>query len=293
MESSQALDPLRSLRVACKLLRRTPLTVLVGGLLIGMLGGSCADGPVLLWLLQAPAQVLRESWGGIPVELLLVPFGLCTWAALFALRSWLEVGFARALALGLRAGEDDVARVFTGRDRLVAMLLARVLSGLVIGASILPFAVAIAAVSVFRGPEGLSPALALGFLAFSLAWFAFALYVGLGLVLVDPIVALEGLSPTASIARSWKLARGQRLRLCWFVQLQTLLDLAGLCCCLVGQFLTTPLVEAMRFEVYLALTRGGEYPQWWIGSGRFPFDEHKPEDHSSPTIPPQAPPPHG
>jgi hypothetical protein len=28
----------------------------------------------------------------------------------------------------------------------------------------------------------------------------------------------------------------------------------------------------MRFEAYVALTKGEQYPQWWIGSGRFPFD---------------------
>jgi hypothetical protein len=93
----------------------------------------------------------------------------------------------------------------------------------------------------------------LGLLAVSLAWLAGFFYVALGLLLVNPIVALEQRSATGSIARSWQLARANRMQLLWFALFQWGLTLAGACACCVGQFLTGPLALTMRFEAYVAL----------------------------------------
>jgi hypothetical protein len=46
----------------------------------------------------------------------------------------------------------------------------------------------------------------------------------------------------------------------------------GCCACCIGGLLTAPMSQVMRYEAYLALTRGDQFTEWWVGSGRFPFD---------------------
>jgi len=298
MPTSQAFDPIRSLKAAWKLLMQTPAIVLVGGLLLWFLE-SGASGIFQLNFRLDGLQDLRHVGENLqrtfdelrPLMLILVPLVACVGLAFFALSSWIEVGFGRAIESGLRTGRDEIGKLFSGGDRFGAMLLARIFTALIqIGVAI-PM-VALSLVLAFLASRGGPEALwVLGMLAIGLVWTVVAVYVGLGLFLTKPIVALESCRPSEAIARSWKLASGNRIRLLWFVLLQILLSLAGICACCVGVLLSAPLTFTMRYEAYLALTRGEQFPQWWIGSGRFPFDEPKPEDFGSPPVPPPIPPP--
>jgi hypothetical protein len=299
MDFQQALDPIRSLKAAWQLLKQAPLTVIVGGLLLGFLEGGNSGGLRFLVSDHGPRGLRFSGWSLEPafdelrpVLLLLVPGVVCVALALFALSSWIEVGFARAVESALRSGRDEVGKVFSGGDRFGAMLLARFLSGLIQLASGLPIAAAVLGVVLLSGHGGPRPLVILGLIGFVLLWLVLVFYVALGLFLVNPIVAFESCTPTEALARSWQLASGNRLQLFWFVLLQGLLVIASVVCtCCLGLLLTMPLTQTMRFEAYVALTKGEQYPQWWIGSGRFPFDEHKPEDYGSPPAPPPVPPP--
>ncbi len=298
MQFSQAFDPIRSLKAAWKLLLQAPVTVLIGGLLLGFLEGNGGGGLNFFFrgneLREFPfsrTELERAFEAVRPWLLLLIPFVLCVGLALFALSSWIEVGFARAIESGLRTGRDEIGKVFSGGDRFGAMLLARFFCLLIHLALAIPM-IAAAVVVVFltrsAWPEVLGVLTALGL---SLIWLLGTIYIGLGLYMVKAFVAFESCTPTEALSRSWKLARGNRLQLFWFVLLQILLGVAGICACCIGVFVTIPLTRAMRYEAYLALTRGEQFPQWWIGTGRFPFDEHKPEDFGSPRSPPPVPPP--
>jgi hypothetical protein len=225
-----------------------------------------------------------------PYLLILIPIVVCISIAFFALSSWIEVGFARAVEFSLRTGKDEIGKVFSGGDRMGAMLLARFLCGLIHIACLLPALALIVALVFVAGPRA-DALLGLSSILIALVALAITLYLAIGLFFVNPIIAFESCSPTAAISRSWKMAGGRRLRILWFFIFQFFLGIAGLCLCCIGLLLTTPLSNVMRFEVYLALTKGGEYPQWWIGSGKFPFDEPKSEDFGSPPVPPPIPPP--
>jgi len=272
MEFAQAFDPVRSLKVAWKLLKQTPLTVVVGGLLIGVLesnggggGRDVADGDpdsVVSSGAEGSSGAL-ESW-----MYLLIPVLVCLVLGFFALTSWLEVGFARAVEFGLRTGRDELGRVFKGGDRLGTMLLARFLCALLFCACFLPMLLLLLAYAR-PGESGWSGVEILGGLASLLV----LIYVWLGLVLVNPIVAFETCTATEAIGYSWRMASGQRWQLFWFTVLQILLTIAGLLACCIGLVVALPLTQVMRFEAYVALTRGEQYPQWWIGSGRVPIDE--------------------
>jgi hypothetical protein len=297
MEFHQALDPIRSLKAAWQLLKQAPLTLLVGGLLLAFLDGSGGGGWNFIYRdhgLHFPSglrEALRQAFEDIrPWLVIVVPVGICVWVAFFALSSWIQVGFARAIESALRSGRDELGKVFSGGDRFGAMLLARFLCVVIQFALALPLLGVIAAVLLMDGgSDVLAVLLPLGI---ALLTIVISIYVGLGLYFVNPIVAFESCTPTEALQRSWTLARGNRLQLFWFALLQGLLVLASvICTCCIGLLLTLPLTQAMRFEAYVALTKGGEYPQWWIGSGRFPFDEHKPEDYGSPPAPPPVPPP--
>jgi hypothetical protein len=299
MQPGKAFDPIRSVQVAWSLLKQAPVTVLIGGLLLWFFRGGGGSG--LQFLVRGHglgdagtrADVQRIFEQLRPLLLVLIPLFVCLGLAFFAMSSWLLVGFGRAVELGLRTGKDDIAKVFSGGDRFGAMLLARLLAWLIQTACSLPLAAVAFIVVLVADRSDPQIVVILGAVLFGMLWIVLLAYVALGLFFVSPIVALESCSPTEAIARSWKISSGNRLQLLWFAIFQFLLGIAGMCLCCVGTFVTSPLAHVMKVEAYLALTKGAEYPQWWVGSGKFPFDEHRPDDFGSPTplpVPPPLPP---
>ncbi|MBK7643683.1 MAG: glycerophosphoryl diester phosphodiesterase membrane domain-containing protein [Planctomycetes bacterium] len=295
---AHALDPFRSVSAAWKLLKQAPVTVLIGGLLLGFLGGGGGGGWNLfvrfdhLQDAHDLNELARQVFEQIrPLLFLLIPGILCSWLVFFALSSWITVGFARAVEFSLRTGKDDIAKVFSSGDRFGAMLLARFLSGLIQFASALPIAVGGVVLVLLAERDRLGAGAAVACVCFALLWALLVWYVALGFFFVCPVVAFESCSPTQALSRSWKLARGRRWRLLWFMIVQAVLGFAGVCLCCIGAFVTIPLSQVMHFEAYLALLRGEEFAQWWVGTGKLVLDEHKSQDFSSPPPPPQAPPP--
>jgi hypothetical protein len=263
MEFSRAFSVSRSLSDAWKILFRAPASLLLAG--------------VLLWLLSSPGS---PSWGIryhdhwrhaewlLPLVSLIGLFGCFLGVLFFLAKCWIWVGFANAIESTARAGDESLARIFDAKDRWLAMALARLLWGACLLLLLVPFAVPVGlGVFTHRVLEAPEPAAVAVGIAAGLVWLPVPVYVLLGLALVKPVVALEGLDPFAAFARSWSLARGHRLRLLWFFVALEVLTLSGLCLCLIGVMFTWTLTRVAWIDAYLALTRGGERERWWVSGG--------------------------
>lgn len=303
MQFEQAFDPFRSIQASWKLLKKAPLTVLIGGLLLSFLdSGSGGYSNTVNWNARGGDQDLEAIWDQVrPMLLIMIPMMVCIGLVMFLFSCWLQVGFARGVKIGLRTGKDEVGTVFDGSGRFVQMVTARFLAAVMCVVGILPIAgAALALWLVHRQQDVDEGILVLLFGLAVLVWLPLYLYLLLGLVLVAPVVACEAISPTAGIARSWRLASGNRLRLLWFWIVLTVFSGIGCCACCIGALITMPMGQVMRFEAYLALMAGDEHSQWWIASGRPAPDGLEPGLMSagapdpnawgSPPPPPSAPP---
>lgn len=268
MELAQAFDPLRSVRVAGTLFRRAPLTVFLGGLL-----------PLVLQLaLQLPLQFVLPlpflfgsaprdviAWRALPIVFLAA---LAVGLACGALSCWIDVGIGRAIELALRNGNEEVRTIFRGADRFWTMVLARVLTTLAYLLLILPTVLAMLVLLVVLNLQIPYVFKALALLALWAGSLAAVLYLYLGFSMVTAIIAFEKCSATEAIAKSWSLARGKRLQLLWFQVFLCLLSIAGTLACFIGLLVALPLMEVMRYEAYLALANGKQYPRWWVGGAQ-------------------------
>jgi len=297
MPFSEAFDPIRSFKAAWKLLKQAPLSVLVGALLpiLAQVGFALALDLFLflpLGLSQSFQRGMPEPW----MIALLVGAGLGLGLFMAVFSSWMDAGFGRAVEQALRTGKDQTSLVFSGGGRFLTLLLARLLVGLIVFACmlvlLLPVLLLMTVFLVLMQTD--LPALlklAVGG-GISLLWMLGYVYVLLGLSLVTAIVTYEDCGPAQAVARSWRLARGNRWQLIVFFLFQFAMVFVGMLACGLGWFVAIPLAEVMRYEAYLALTRSSEYPNWWVVTGKFPFDEHKSESFGSapPPVPPPLPP---
>lgn len=190
--------------------------------------------------------------------------------ALFVLRCWLETGFVRLHVNILEHATDDLAPLFTGRDRLRAMLGYNLLSGMSL----------LAAGMIAAWPGGLlayygfatkHTGMAFAGIAFSvIIGVPVLVFVALGVYLGPLAVALDGASAVHALRRSWALAHENRWTLlgfalvCWLVQL---LGYMGILLCCIGVLGTLPLARSLigfaKTESYLLFTRGLEQTAGW------------------------------
>lgn len=258
MEFPRALDPFRALSASFRVLSAATGPILLGGILLTIVGGG---GPRFGFSIHDG----RFDPDFLP---LVIGLGGCLGLAFFVFESWLSIGYARAVEEVERTGSTVFERLFDSAGRFGDMLLARVLAALLAIAIALPWGLVALACVILDGvdaPEALTAMV--GVLGF-LAYLPVAIYLLLGLCFVMPAVALDGLSPTHALSRSWELARGRRLALFWFSVVTAIFAVAGICACCAGVFLTVPLSLVAWNDAYLALTRGAERGSWWIEGGR-------------------------
>ncbi|HED64744.1 MAG TPA: hypothetical protein ENJ09_04225 [Planctomycetes bacterium] len=225
MDFSTAYNPRRALGVAYRLVRRAPLTLILGGGLLfltdplGRLQGGVDLGSV------SPRMLLALLWatsGSCVLQLLRLLFN-----------SYLRIGYVGAVQRVLVTGEENAGDLFQGRGLLVSMVLARLGKWLGITATALPFTIAILG-SVALGRSMGVPAIGiLGAVVFGVMELVAVLFVGSGLLLVEEAVAIEGLDPGAAFQRSWSIARGRRLELLFYALVMALIRfLGGVVCCM-------------------------------------------------------------
>lgn len=251
MSFSEAYDPFRALGEAWKLLRKAPLVLLLGGLLLWFTdsGGSAGIGNF------TEESGRFEAW---KVALIALVVGVvCVFMlALFLFNSWMRLGFASTVEKQFEGQPVDVGDLFRGRGSFVAMALARLLTFVIFVVAALP-AVAVVALAGFADSEldlgevplGIAAALAL------LAYVPVLFYVGIGICLISEAVAIERMQPMEALSRSWSLARGQRLRLLLYGFVMMVVALSGVCLCCVGLLGTYTWTETAKLESYLQLVR--------------------------------------
>ena len=305
MSADVALDPGRGLRHGMEALKRIPIQLWLGGAILSFTdsaGSGCSGGnpgQVLELLGQDGGEGAWDTGGGFDFDfqagldtlsasmLQGDPFGLLALGGLavlgilccalvvglvmFALRSYVLVGWYRLHEECLRTGGGEFSTLFSGQDLFLNMLLWNLLKGVILFSlalvCLLP-AAALAGAALALESTGL--AIGAGVVAVLTTSVAM-LYVQPGLAFGGEAITLDGLGVMDALSRSWELAQGRRLQMIVFFVVLGLVKaaawVAGLCLCLVGVFVTGPLarggVDLASTEAYLILTRGLAVEEGW------------------------------
>ncbi|MFM7282285.1 MAG: hypothetical protein ACKO32_10945 [Planctomycetia bacterium] len=261
-----AFDPFRSLGAVWRLLKTAPLVVIVGGILLSFLSNPSAG---LQFALPTgpgthPDAFLQQLQNRLPLISVVLFLGM---VGSLLLSSWLALGHARAIEKAMRTGEDDLGMVFSTGGRFGAMVLTKLISGLIqIGVALPLLGVwVVLLVFVDQGTMENGAAILIG-LAAGVVWLMALLYVYLGLMMAVPIAALEPVSAGEAIRRSFQLANGRRWSLLLFALVSGVFVVLGLLACCVGVFLTSAMAMAMPIEAYLMHARP-DRGNWWISTG--------------------------
>ncbi len=285
MTFEEAFDPIRSLKASWSALKVAPAPMWVGGILIFVLDGGGGGGGGFNPGGMNNRSDMEEL---VPIFLAVAGLACCMAVVFWVLASWIWIGFANSVEEVLRTGNCDVGRVFESKGRLVTMMLARLLAGILAVLSFVPMAIAVGA-AAFLGVQEIVPevaAIGMG-VAGGIVGFLVFIYVALGLVFVPQVVALEGLDVVESIRRSWSLAESRRLRIFFYYFVVYVFMLLGFCLCCIGVFATGTLFAISRVESYLAFTRSNDLPGWWITTGQPHTPAAEPWGASSPPPIPQ------
>jgi hypothetical protein len=260
MHFKQAYDPFRALGSAWEVIKKAPAAMLVGGALlwitdIGQVAGLHFDydpSEANTWqeVANELGQALLASLATV-VVLIACCFGIIVWA----FRGLLLVGFGKCVERALRREPESLAELFTGYGQWAQMLLVRVFRFLLVGASVTPLVLVVAIpLLIGAATDAPKPGVVLVMVLCAVAYLPVILYVALGLSLAPCAVAIEGMSATEAISRSWTLVRGHRLQL--FLYYLVLAILEVVCCCTL--FLATTFTAVAYFESYVQLVRERE-----------------------------------
>lgn len=218
----------------------------------------------------ADAEGFELSSWMIGAALAFVLVALLIGAALFALNCWLQTGFARLHVSILERASDELAPLFSGRDRFGAMMGFKMLATMALLSTGM-VAIWPGALLVYVGYARDSNTLMIGGVgAMAIAALPALVYVGLGVYLGELVVALDGATPVHALRRAWALARGNRMPLLGFAAVCVLVQfvsVAGLLLCCVGVLATVPFARALtgfaKTESYLLFTRGAAQTANW------------------------------
>jgi hypothetical protein len=242
MDFRNAFDPVRALGGAWRLVRRGPATAIVGSLLIFALDGSSPGG--------VSVEDEHLSWYGAALVGAAVLPCCCLGILLWLLTSYLHLGLATAIQRVMTTGEERFGDLLQARGLFGPMLLARLLKTLSVVVLSLPFLVMVggpALIGHLLELEGLG--IAVGLL-FGLLYVPIFVYVLLGLLLVEEVVAFEGKPPFEALRASWSLASGNRIQLLLYSLVLLGVTLAGLLYCFLGILVTGPWCRLAWFESY-------------------------------------------
>jgi hypothetical protein len=248
--------------------------------------------------LGADAEGFELSGWLIGAVLAFVLGALLIGLALFALACWLHTGFIRLHVNVLEHASDELAPLFSGKDRFWPMAGFKSLAAL---ALLSTFVVAVwpGALLAYVGYARDDNTLMIGgFGAMVIVAVPALAYVGLGLYLGELVVALDGATPVHALRRAWALARGNRLPLLGFgvvCALVQFVSVAGVLLCCIGILATVPFARSLtgfaKTESYLLFTRGpAQTAHWRLWHKQLEEDRPAPVDGWG-GPPPQAPPP--
>jgi hypothetical protein len=260
MEFREAYDPVRTLKASLKLIGRAPLGLLLSGILMQLINGAPNFG------LQFGFHVLVRRGVDQTLEVAVIVVGVLISIAFALLLSTLMIaGFSQAVRMVMVDGRDPgVAALFRPNGRWGRMILATLLVVVVEAAATLPFALAS---GVGFGLAAALDEAAIGVVVvgiLALGYLPIAIYIALGVSLVQQAVALEGLGPFDALRRSWSLVRGNRRWLLLYWVVSVVLVLAGLLLCCVGVFFTGLWVQVSQSEAYARVATRAPEGGWAI-----------------------------
>lgn len=241
-----ALDPIRSLGAAFRLLGRNPGPLLVGGLILALfstfrVGFSLGDWDSHQFERELPGRLLFGGCCGL--------IGLFVWA-------WVGVGFAHVVEETRRTGTSAFGTLFDARGRFGDALLALFLHAVAWFVGFVPFVMIGVGANLLHRHTGLPDAvIALAAFGGGLVYLPVLVYVLLGFAFVPQEVLLGGRPAIESFRASWELARGKRLALFVYHLALFVFTLLGFCLCLIGVFFTSAVAILATFEAWLELTR--------------------------------------
>ena len=186
-------------------------------------------------------------------------FVFAFFVVMLLLYSFIRTGFIRQAAKAARH-QSGLADLFSGLDRMFAMLGSTILQNVILFGILMLLLVP---VFIAAAIAGTTAAWIAGGVMFLLGIIPL-INVWMGLKLADFCVALDNCGPIEAIARSWQLTKGHRLQLFLFTFLMGLMYFAaaivGALLLCIGMVVTLPLGRSLVgvgfAESYLLLTRG-------------------------------------
>jgi hypothetical protein len=174
--------------------------------------------------------------------------------AFWIAKSWLTGGILEMHRELLMDGRSSIGMIFGGGSHLKNVAVYKLLVGFLTAALFLVLGAPAIAAGVYGAIEESVPALVVAGLYAFMFLFPVAIYVGLGTLLGERAVVLEGLGPTDALRRSWSLASGNRLQLFWFSFVMGLANFAGLLMCCIGLIPARGISEYAITEAFLLAT---------------------------------------
>jgi hypothetical protein len=305
MSADIAFDPGRGISHGIEAVKRIPIQLWLGGAILsftGSGGSGCSVGDptqILQLLGEGGGDGGGDTGGGFDFDfqagleslnasmLQTDPFGLmaiggaaifgmicCALVAgllMFALKSFVQPGWYRLHEECLRTGGGEFSTLFSGQDLFLKMLLWNLLKGVIVFSATLVCLVPAAGLGVAAvALESVGLGVVAGVVGLSLLC-GVTVYLQPGLAFGGEAITFDGLSVMDALARSWDLARGNRIQMIIFFVVLGLVNaaawVAGMCLCCVGMFVTGPLArggtDLAATEAYLILTRGPEIADDW------------------------------
>ncbi|MCA9727002.1 MAG: hypothetical protein KC729_04910, partial [Candidatus Eisenbacteria bacterium] len=248
---SDAFSPSRAISAGWEGLKRAPVAVVLGAIILLVSDSNCnfekklenGNWESFWWLVGA--AILVGGFLGI---------------ILFLLRIFVLPGYLQVCARAVRGQKADPDQLFSASHRFLDMLLwgllhtgVRLLTVLALGAPLVPFGV----VGVISGREevGIVLAVVAGFYVLAIGLPVFT-YVELGLFFGDYRVALEGSGPLTALKESWNLASGNRLWLLLYRVIMFFFEIAGFLVMVVGVVFTRGIRDVGTVGAYLDFVHG-------------------------------------
>ena len=216
-----------------------------------------------------PTNGVVASFGGLEGPLMVAVVAgvvflvLLLGLAVFALRTWVSVGYLRLHRQVLSTGQGDFVTLFGGADAFWRMVVWSLLNFVVVlgalAAACLPGG-AVLGMGMLMDVQMLTMT---GAIFMVLVAVPVVVYVGLGLFFGGYVVALDGSGAMDALRRSWDLVRGNRLQLFVFLLVMGVVHMAGILACCVGIFVTRAITNVATTEAYLLFTRpAGELEEY-------------------------------
>ncbi|MEZ4649748.1 MAG: hypothetical protein R3E97_13375 [Candidatus Eisenbacteria bacterium] len=260
MRFSEAYSPGTAIEAGWGALKRAPLPLLLGAVIL-MLSGSHCGVDSDDW-----RDMPRWAWDFLGVAIL---SGGVFSLLFFALQVFVTPGYLRVAGRAVYGQRPEFEKLFGSGDRFFDMLLWMLLRIALLVGTAFALSLPLLPLGLFGGAAALIGSgrwehwdgvgvvfVMIGVLYLLLFALPVFLYVELGLYFGRFAVALEKKGPGDALRLSWSLASGNRLRLLLFRAVMFLVFFVGLFAFFIGSIVTRAIADSGSVGAFLALRRG-------------------------------------